>query len=382
MLTREHFNYLNFSRVLKIGGIFIGLSFIILLCAKGLSRPKNEVIPLMHDGVHLIVPEASPLRKIISTKSVTKEQISIPFTLPAVVKAIPTQLVNVFPPVLGRIVSVNKEAGDAVVRGDVLFTINSADTAMAVSDVEKATASFSLAQQALERQKKLMAAKIGSIQDQQNAENNYEQALSELTRATDRLRMLKIHKPDSVKNGNLIVRAPLSGHVLEVNAGVGGYWNDPNAPIMTVADLSSVYVVANAQEKDLAKIYIGQNANITVDGYSKTYRAKIDYISPVLDPDTRTVAVSIRLDNKDGHLRPNMFTRAVLMIRPYEGVMLPLTAVIQRGFDSIVFVETAPWQFEPRIVQVGSQLDDHVEIRSGLHDKEQVVLTGGIVLND
>ena len=72
-----------------------------------------------------------------------------------------------------------------------------------------------------------------------------------------------------------------------------------------------------------------------------------------------------------------MFAKAIFYGNPHESIVLPLTAVIQRGFDSIVFIETAPWQFETRIVKTGAQLDEHIEIVSGLHVNERVVVTGG-----
>ncbi|MDA4601236.1 efflux RND transporter periplasmic adaptor subunit, partial [Enterobacter hormaechei] len=82
------------------------------------------------------------------------------------------------------------------------------------------------------------------------------------------------------------------------------YWNDSNASVMTVADLSRVFVTANVQEKDLSKVYVGQAAAVKLDAYAEPLAAKVRYVGEMLDPDTRTVKVRMVFDNKDGRLKP------------------------------------------------------------------------------
>lgn len=385
MLSARFIDHLQLSqlpKILKIAVSIIFLWLVALFFVKTLSHPAVQTPPLIREDGHIIIPAKSPLRKIITIEEVEKKPIQVGFILPATVQADPALMLNVLPPLLGRIVSLDKRLGDDVKVGDILFTINSPELAQALSDVEKATSARELAKQNFLRQEKLVASKITSTHDTEQAQNDYNQAVSELTRATARLKELNIEPLVPGDNAVLIVRSPIAGVITEINAAIGQYWNDATSAIMTVSDLSIVYINANLQEKDIAEVYVGQPVKITLDAYSEPLHSQIHYISPILNSATRTVDVGIVFENKKGELKPNMFATAEFLSRPHERFLLPITAVIQRGFESIVFVEVSPWTFEPRVVQVGAEIGKNIEIISGLSAKERVALTGGIILND
>ncbi|MCX7115688.1 MAG: efflux RND transporter periplasmic adaptor subunit [Gammaproteobacteria bacterium] len=358
------------------------LWLVIWLCTGGVFYKHHPLVSLVHDGKYITVPPGSPYRQAIQIQPVVKRKVSIPFTLPAVIQAMPAKLVLLYPPVLGRVVQVNKQAGEAVDKGEVLLAISSPDLAQSINEMRRAEAALTLTKTGLVRQKKLFAAHIGAEQDLEQAQSDYDQAWSEWTRAHAKLKILRVNKEDFDGSGRLIVRSPISGYVLEVNAGVGTYWNDPTAQLMSVADLSKVYVMASAQESDLSRVYVGQHMTISFDALPSRYHTTVGRIHPILDDSTRTFGIMSVLDNRKIHLKPNMFAKAVLMSPAQERLVLPLNAVIQRGFDSIVFVEKTPWHFETRLVQLGPQLDSEVEILSGLQPNERVVVAGGVVLND
>jgi cobalt-zinc-cadmium efflux system membrane fusion protein len=354
---------------------------LILSYSKGISKPLNQTAPLIHDGGRLVIPATSPLRQFIVIQPVVEHLVISPFTLPAIVEADPTRLIKILPPLLGRITSLNKRLGDLVQAGEILFTIDSADLAQAMSDLERAKAALTFAQENLKRQQRLSVSNIAARRELQQAFNENEQATSEVQRANAKLKALNVN-PADVNKDFLKVRAPISGHVIDLNAAVGGYWNDLNAPLMTIADLSKVYVTASAQEKDLKHLYVGQDVNVILDAYPQPLHAKTQFISAWVNPETRTVGVRILFENKSGQLKPNMFGKAMFLSQPQKRIVLPLTTIIQRGFDSIVFVEVAPWQFERRLLELGTQINDKVEVRSGLKVGERVVVKGGIILND
>lgn len=346
---------------------------------KPADAPADAPPALQHEGERLVVPAGSPLRRTLAVAAVADETVSAPFVLPATIEADPARLVKVAPPLAGRIVSIDKQLGDAVKAGDVLFTIDSADLAQASSDAHKAQAALTLAKRNLERQRALDKSGIAAGHDLEGAQNDYEQAASEAARADARLSQLGARG----QAGRLLaVRAPISGHVVDLNAAAGAYWNDATAPIMTVADLSQVFVTANAQEKDLAQLYVGQAASVKLDAYADPLPAKVRFIGEILDPDTRTVKVRMPCANPDGRLKPGMFAQASFFARPHPGILVPMTAVLQSGFDSRSFVEVAPWQFEARTVKLGAEIGDKVEIISGLKAGERVVVKDGVLLND
>jgi membrane fusion protein, heavy metal efflux system len=354
--------------------------WLVLLYAK--AKPINKGAPLLHQGGRLIVPEQSSLRQYLVIEQVPEQLVISPFTLPAIVEANPATLIKILTPFVGRITSLNKSVGDAVKAGEVLFIIDSADQAQAMTDVEKAQSALNFAQENLQRQQKLSVSNIAARHDLQQARNDYNQAVSELNRANARVQALQLESPDQKTKYRLVARSPITGQVIELNAGVGSVWNDTTAAIMTVADLSRVYISASAQEKDLKNIYAGQDVSVVMDAYPQPLRSKVQYVNAVLNPDTRTVSVRILINNNLSQLKPNMFAKATFFGQPHKGVVLPLSAVIQRGFYSVAFVEVAPWQFEPRQLELGSQLDDKVEVLSGLKANERVVVKGGIILND
>lgn len=346
------------------------------------AASTGETAILRHEGERIVVPEHSPLRRTLAIAAVGSETLTAPFSLPASVEADPARLVAVMPPLAGRIVSMNKRLGDPVQAGDILFTLDSADYAQAQSDVQKAKASLELARKNLERQRKLDSDQLAATRDVEQASNDFEQAASELGRAQARLAQLGA-KSGGTDGHLLAVRSPISGRVVDLAAAVGGYWNDANAAVMTVADLSSVFVTASAQEKDLPHVQVGQEVVVTLDAYpERPMTGKVRYVGEMLDADTRTAKVRMVFDNAAGQLKPGMFAIANFRGQTHQGVTIPLTAVVQTGFYSRTFVEVAPWQFVPRVLTLGTQDNDRVEILSGLKPGERVVVKEGVLFND
>lgn len=356
------------------------------LHAKDEQASKEVPVAVRHEGERLVVPANSPLRKTLAVAAAARETVSASFSLPAIVEADPAKLVKVLTPLAGRIISLNKQLGEEVKAGDVLLTIDSADLAQATSDAAKADAALRLARRNLDRQRELDQSEIAAKRDLEQAQSDYDQAASEAERARSRLAQLGARggATAQVTGGGhlLIVRSPISGRVVDLTAAIGGYWNDTTAPIMTVADLSRVFVTANAQEKDLAHVYVGQSATVRFDAYAELQPAKVRFVSEILDPDTRTTKVRMMVDNREGRLKPGMFAQATFQSQPHDGIVVPMSAIVQSGFYTRAFIEVAPWQFEPRVVKLGAQIGDQMEVTSGLKAGERVVVKEGVMLND
>lgn len=345
------------------------------------EAPAPETAALVHDGDALRIPEKSPLRRSLVVAAVADQPVAAPFTLPAVVAADPARLAKIVPPMAGRIVRLGKQLGDEVKAGDILFVIDAPDFAQANADAAKAQAALGLAKRNLERQRELDKADIAARRDLEQAQNDFEQAASEAARANARLNQAGA-RAGATGDGKLAVRSPISGRVVDLSAAEGAYWNDTNAPLMTVADLSKVFVTANAQEKDLGQLYVGQQADVRLDAYAAPLKGQVRHIGEMLDADTRTVKVRLPFDNRDGRLKPGMFAEATLLARPHPGIVVPMAAVIQNGFASRAFVEIKPWQFEPRELKLGAQIGENVEVLSGLKAGDRIVIKDGVLLND
>jgi cobalt-zinc-cadmium efflux system membrane fusion protein len=181
----------------------------------------------------------------------------------------------------------------------------------------------------------------------------------------------------------LQVTAPVSGSVTALAVTPGTVINDPTQPLLTIADLSTVWVTAMVAEKDLAAVSRNQDAEIRLDAYpGRVLHGKVLFVADVVDADSRRDRLRIALPNADIALKPNMFATVTLSGAKAERVVLPSSALLMNNDRTTVFVATAPWTFERRTVEPQLEEGAEVAIRSGLAGGEQVVVGGGILLND
>jgi cobalt-zinc-cadmium efflux system membrane fusion protein len=159
--------------------------------------------------------------------------------------------------------------------------------------------------------------------------------------------------------------------------------NDPTQPIMTVADLSTVWVTALVPEKDVAAVAKDQDAEVSLSAYpGRVLHGKVLFISDIIEPDSRRDKLRIAFPNADVSLKPNMFATVTLVGPKETRVILPTSALLMNNDRTSVFVATAPWTFERRVVEAQLEEGPTVTLGSGVKDGEQVVVKGGILLND
>ena len=137
------------------------------------------------------------------------------------------------------------------------------------------------------------------------------------------------------------------------------------APLMTVADLSDIWVTANVQEKDIHYVHRGDPAVATFAAYStESFQGKVLFVADVLDPDTRTAKVRIAYPNKDGRLRPAMFANVILKTWDTKELTVPTTALVMSGDRTTVFVQVAANTYEQRSVVPGEQYGDRTTTKA------------------
>lgn len=180
----------------------------------------------------------------------------------------------------------------------------------------------------------------------------------------------------------LTFRSPVGGVVTEKRA-IQGMRFMPGDALYQVADLSTVWVIADIFEQDSAVVRPGALARVTINAYpDRTFEGKVSYIYPTLNVDTRTVPVRIELANGAGLLKPGMFADVTMSASGGAPVVtVPLSAVIDSGVRRIVFVQRAPGRFEPREVRLGARSSEHVEVLSGIDDGESVVVTANFLID-
>ena len=182
---------------------------------------------------------------------------------------------------------------------------------------------------------------------------------------------------------NLVLRSPVNGVVLEKNA-VAGARFAPGEILFKLADLSTVWVLAEVAEQDQTLLRVGQSTKVTVDAYpGMAFVGKVSFISPVLTPQTRTVQVRVELPNRDSKLRPGMFASVQLATEksPSAVLSIPVSAVLDSGVRQVVLVQVADGRFAPRTVKLGQRTDEYVEVLEGMGEGEQVVTRANFLLD-
>src|SRR5262249_49552655 len=276
-------------------------------------------------------------------------------------------------------------AGEAGTGGRALAALGSPALGTAYADHERATVLFDLALKNRDRARGL--AKIGgaAVRDLQQAETDYVTAEAEHKRADARLRQIGVNPEAEAKDQSrmMTITAPIAGSVIEVDVGAGAFWNDPNASLMTVADLSSIWVTANVPEKDTALVAKGQPVEVAFAAYpNEVFKGEVLFVSDVLDPDTRRTKVRIAFPNPEIRLKPNMFPNVTFLTSAQTVARVPATALVMKNDSDRVFVEVAPWTFVPRSVEVNFQQGNSAVIKSGLNAGERAIVKGGVLLND
>lgn len=312
--------------------------------------------------------------------AVGKQPVADRLDLSAKVQADPARMFRVFPPASGRVMTIEVKPGDAVKRGEVLATIDSADAATAQSDLTKAEIESVRAQRAADRQKVLLDHGAVAEKDYIDAKAAADSAKAELDRAKQHLSLLGISSGPAATGIPLL--SPSRGIVLSVGAAAGEFSKslDNADPLLTIADLSSVWIVGDVFEKDISKVQPGTRVTVTVDAFpGQRWAGRIDAVSGALDPVTRTLKVRVALDNPGEKLKPEMFAAIHVDAGSHNAVVVPNSAIIHEGQNTVLFVDSGG-KPEQKTVTTGQVVDGKVEITSGIDEGEKVAVNGAELL--
>lgn len=206
--------------------------------------------------------------------------------------------------------------------------------------------------------------------------------------AGERLRLLGV--PDDeirrlVREGKastqLVLRSPVTGTVLERGV-VEGQYVGADTPLLTVADLSRVWVMADLYEMDMTRVRVGDQARFTTDGMpGRTFEGRVEFLYPTVSNETRTLKARLSLGNRDGALRPGMYGRVNVLARGTRALTVPAEAVVNAGEHSYVFLAHAGGRFEPRMVWIGMPEEDRVQILRGVAEGDTVVSSASFLID-
>jgi len=292
----------------------------------------------------------------------------------------------VFSAVGGPVQEIRAEPGQNVHAGQTLLTVASPDYAAARSAYLKASSAFQLADKNYQRSKDLYEHKAIAERDLQQVESDRAQAQADLQASEDTLRALGISDPESLvkaKNtGQVAVIAPVGGVIVERLVGPGQLLQAGTTQCLTISDMSTVWVLVNVYQKDLAYVRTGDMVDITTDAYPDVFRGKISYIADALDPNTRTLPARIVTENAGYKLKKDMYVTATVQAGALRNVLTVPDAAILRDTENqpFVYVQVGPNQFARRVVKVGESQNGRVLVQDGLKEGERVAGDGSLFL--
>jgi cobalt-zinc-cadmium efflux system membrane fusion protein len=283
----------------------------------------------------------------------------------------------------GRVMAIHARLGDTVKKGDLMLTLRSDDVSGGYSNYRKAIADEALTRSQYQRAKDLYEHGAIAKNDLEVAEDAEAKAKVDLDTMAEHLRLLG---NDPEKPGFMVdIFAPSSGVITDQQVTNGSAVQAFNTPSpYTISDLSTIWVVCDVYENDLANVHIGDLAEIALNAYpDKMFKGRVNNIGAILDPNIRTAKVRIEVSNP-GFMRLGMFVRATFKGQGQEmHTTVPATAVMHMHDRDFVFVPEAGKKFR-RIEVVGGDLvagnTSLQEIKSGLEPGQQVV-TNALVLD-
>jgi cobalt-zinc-cadmium efflux system membrane fusion protein len=286
-----------------------------------------------------------------------------------------------------RISAVHVKIGDWVEKGQPVLTVQSEEVGRAKSEYYKAIADLELARQNYEREKRLSAHGVGAQKNTLAAEAGFKVAETNLDAAEKKLHVLGFSEAEvrTIAEAHQIhpeieICAPIRGRVIEHKA-ILGSMVDQATDLMTIMDPTVLWVDAEVFERDIAKIRIGQDVQVTVLAYpGEVFPGKVSYIGEMMNAETRTLNVRTEVQNRDFKLKPGMFADVSILLNGGLRVLtVPAEAVLENNNQDIVFVMTGRG-YAARIVTVSAEQNGHCAIAEGLQEGDEVVTKNAYLL--
>ncbi len=296
-----------------------------------------------------------------------------------------------FSPYSGRVIRVIAGLGDTVKKGAPLATIEASEFVQAQNDLSTASAQLKLARINETRKHALFDAKGGSLQDWQSAQADLTAAEATMHSVRNRLKILgkSDAEIDALEGARTIdplstLTAPIAGVVVDRQVGPGQYLQSGGgSPVFTIADPSSVWLMANVREADSGLVHVGQPMQVHVPAYPKrVFDARVTYVAALVDPITHRLPVRAEIDNRDRALKPEMFANFRIQTSDAsESPAISAAAIVYEGEAAHVWVVQGTQLLAYRAIRTGRDNDGLVEVLEGLKPGERIVTKGGLFID-
>lgn len=355
------------------------LGFAVCACNQG--KQAESVADFEIKGDTVSVSASSPVNGKLIMDTVIFKTYNSSFTTVGTVRAEAGKLAEVGVPFDGRTAGCYAHPGHKVAAGQRLFGFHSAEFAELVKSYFQAKSNSELAKRELERKKILNKGGVASSKELEDAENAAEIAYRDLEQSENAIRMLGISPASLVAGKALDICSPIAGEVVSCEVTPGQFVKSDTAPLVIVADLKTVWVVAQVKEPYLGSVHNDDQAEIFIESSKdEPLVGKVYYVGQVLDERTRSAQVIVSCDNAERFLKPGMFVKVRFEAKSRDALLIASTAVLQGEEGSYVFVRTKENEYVRRTVSVKTADEGNVLVDSGLEEGDVIVSKGGIYI--
>ncbi len=276
--------------------------------------------------------------------------------------------------------------GERVKKNQALLEVSSPDYSLMFASYLKAKDTFRVADKNYARAQDLFAHSAIAERDLLQAESDRNQAQADLNAALLGLKILGIPKPDDIANApssaEIPLLSPIAGEIVERDVGPGQLLQAGTTQAFVISDMGTVWVLANVYQSDLAYVHVGDDVIIQTDSYPDSFHGKISFVSPALDPTTRTLQARIVVDNPGEKLKNNMYVTAKVTAGSIQNAVSVPDASILRDDENqpFVYVANASNEFGRRSVEIGQSENGQTQILKGLSPGERVAGDGSLFL--
>ncbi len=276
--------------------------------------------------------------------------------------------------------------GERVKLGQALLDVSSPDYSLLFATYLKARDSFRVADRNYARAQDLYAHQAIAERDLLQAESDRNQAQADLNASLLGLKILGIPKPEDLEkapsSSEIPLLAPIGGEIVERDVAPGQLLQAGTTQAFVISNMSTVWVLANIYQSDLANVKVGDEVTVQTDSYADKFHGKISFISPALDPNTRTLQARIVVDNPGEKLKNNMYVTATVNAGVEQNAIAVPDASVLRNDENqpFVYVATGANQFARRAVDIGQSQAGKTQILKGLSAGDKVVGDGSLFL--
>jgi RND family efflux transporter MFP subunit len=342
--------------------------------------------PTQATEIEVLIPAAELGRLHLKFAKVTSAAVSVQIRVPGTVQPNAYKQVRVTPLVGGVVTQVSAELGQNIKRGQAIVQVFSRELAEAQTAYVAFNAELEAEHKKLVRTQELVRLGAAGRQELEEIEANHQVHAAHLEEARQRLLLLGVDEQQIGRqaSSNITIPSPLDGVVTARSVNVGQVVMS-GQELLTITDLSSVWIEASLLENDFGAVRVGSRAVITTPAYpGRQYRGTVDYIDPQVDPQTRTAKVRVAVDNPGLALRLGMYMEVLFTSSAAANVpVVPKQAIQFVGSSSVVYVavEGEEGRFVQRIVRTGSETTSGLHVLEGLKPGERVVTDGSFLLN-